>query len=149
MVSDASIASSTSLLTNVHNQGPVVLQVSSKCLFNGVTLFYINQSSTLVLREDIRHPGGLCCRLSVSITLLASCLPTKLNRVETDAATQIRRETSFTNEARNATKTAEFLANEPTLRKNVRIPKVYWNVTSDRVMTAEWVLRTTSFCFSV
>jgi aarF domain-containing kinase len=48
-------------------------------------------------------------------------------------------ETDFENEARNGEKMAEFVANEPRLRNRVYIPKVYHELSSKRVMTAEWI----------
>lgn len=59
-------------------------------------------------------------------------------------AAQLRRETDFINEAKNSERTAAYLADEPSLRNKVYVPKVHWEVTSSRVMTAEWV-----FLFSV
>lgn len=48
-------------------------------------------------------------------------------------------ETDFENEAKNGEQMAEFVANEPRLRNRVYIPKVYHELSSKRVMTAEWV----------
>lgn len=48
-------------------------------------------------------------------------------------------ETDFQNEARNADKMRELVLNEPRLRGRVYIPKVYHDLTSPRVMTAEWI----------
>ncbi|EXJ85547.1 Atypical/ABC1 protein kinase [Capronia coronata CBS 617.96] len=48
-------------------------------------------------------------------------------------------ECDFENEATNSKKMAEFVHGEPRLRNRVYIPKVYDDLTSKRVMTAEWV----------
>ena len=48
-------------------------------------------------------------------------------------------ETDFENEARNSEKMAQLVAGEPRLRNRVYIPKVYHDLTSTRVMTAEWI----------
>ncbi|KAJ4486702.1 ABC1 family-domain-containing protein [Lentinula edodes] len=51
----------------------------------------------------------------------------------------LRRELDFRLEAENAKQTAIFIASEPRLAKNVYIPKVYDELTTKRVMTAEWI----------
>ncbi|KAG6879184.1 hypothetical protein C0992_004542 [Termitomyces sp. T32_za158] len=51
----------------------------------------------------------------------------------------LRQELDFVNEANNARKTAEFVANEPRLADNVHIPRVYPEYSTKRVMTAEWI----------
>lgn len=48
-------------------------------------------------------------------------------------------ETDFQNEADNSTRMAKFVREEPRLRDRVYIPKVYRELSSKRVMTAEWV----------
>ena len=48
-------------------------------------------------------------------------------------------ETDFENEADNSERMAGFVANEPRLRGRVYIPKVYRELSSKRVMTAEWI----------
>lgn len=48
-------------------------------------------------------------------------------------------ETDFLNEANNAERMASFVASEPRLRNRVYIPKVYRDLTTRRVMTAEWI----------
>ena len=48
-------------------------------------------------------------------------------------------ETDFENEANNSERMAEFVASEPRLRDRVYIPKVYHDMSSRRVMTAEWI----------
>lgn len=48
-------------------------------------------------------------------------------------------ETDFTNEANNGEKMAALVASEPRLRGRVYIPKVYRELSSSRVMTAEWI----------
>ena len=48
-------------------------------------------------------------------------------------------ETDFENEARNSEKMAKLVGGEPRLRNRVYIPKVYHDLTSTRVMTAEWI----------
>ena len=48
-------------------------------------------------------------------------------------------ETDFENEARNSERMAELVAGESRLRGRVYIPKVYHDLSSRRVMTAEWI----------
>lgn len=48
-------------------------------------------------------------------------------------------ETDFENEATNSETMARLVAGEPRLRDRVYIPKVYRELTSRRVMTAEWI----------
>jgi aarF domain-containing kinase len=48
-------------------------------------------------------------------------------------------ECDFQNEAKNSRHMAECVANEPRLRDRVYIPKVYDELSSRRVMTAEWI----------
>ncbi|KLJ08863.1 aarF domain-containing kinase [Blastomyces silverae] len=48
-------------------------------------------------------------------------------------------ETDFENEADNAERMAKLIASEPRLRDRVYIPKVYRELSSRRVMTAEWI----------
>ncbi|RKO93464.1 ABC1 family-domain-containing protein, partial [Blyttiomyces helicus] len=50
----------------------------------------------------------------------------------------MRLETDFTNEARNAERAANHLKEEG-LEEEVYVPKVYWDLTTKRVMTAEWI----------
>jgi aarF domain-containing kinase len=58
-------------------------------------------------------------------------------------SSQMRLETSFTNEARNARRCAELLAQTPELRDDVYVPRVYGEdegcKESDRVMVMEWI----------
>lgn len=48
-------------------------------------------------------------------------------------------ETDFQNEADNAEKMRELVANEPRLSGRVYVPQVYRELSSKRVMTAEWI----------
>lgn len=48
-------------------------------------------------------------------------------------------ETDFENEADNSVRMAALVANEPRLRGRIYIPKVYRELSSKRVMTAEWI----------
>ncbi|KAK7894788.1 hypothetical protein LTR67_005527 [Exophiala xenobiotica] len=48
-------------------------------------------------------------------------------------------ECDFQNEAENSKRMAEFVKGEPRLRDRVYIPKVYDELTTKRVMTAEWI----------
>ena len=52
---------------------------------------------------------------------------------------RIMLETDFENEAKNSEKLAAFIGKEPRLRDRVYIPKVYHELSSKRVMTAEWI----------
>lgn len=49
----------------------------------------------------------------------------------------MRQEGNLRNEANNAMRTARYLADEPTLRDRVMVPKVYDQWTGESVMTAE------------
>ncbi|KAJ1982069.1 hypothetical protein H4R35_000462 [Dimargaris xerosporica] len=51
----------------------------------------------------------------------------------------VRQEVDFVNEAHNAELADSLLAQDPTLRETVYIPKVYWRYTCPTVMTAEWI----------
>lgn len=48
-------------------------------------------------------------------------------------------ETDFVNEADNAERMGRLVAGEPRLRDKVYVPKVYRDLSSARVMTAEWI----------
>ena len=48
-------------------------------------------------------------------------------------------ECDFQNEARNSERMAELVKSEPRLRDRVYIPRVYHELSSKRVMTAEWI----------
>lgn len=52
---------------------------------------------------------------------------------------RLQLETDFMNEADNSERMAKLVANEPRLRNKVYIPKVYRELSSKRVMTAEWI----------
>jgi len=58
-------------------------------------------------------------------------------------SSQMRLETSFKNEAKNARRCAELLAQTPELRDDVYVPRVYGAAEgceeSDRIMVMEWV----------
>lgn len=52
---------------------------------------------------------------------------------------RLQLETNFVNEADNAERMAKLIAGESRLRGRVYIPKVYRELSSERVMTAEWI----------
>jgi aarF domain-containing kinase len=52
---------------------------------------------------------------------------------------RLQLETNFVNEADNAERMAKLIAGESRLRGRVYIPKVYRDLSSERVMTAEWI----------
>ena len=52
---------------------------------------------------------------------------------------RLRLETNFYNEANNAEHMAKLIASEPRLRDRVYIPKVYRELSTERVMVAEWI----------
>ncbi|KAI9733407.1 MAG: hypothetical protein M1834_003491 [Cirrosporium novae-zelandiae] len=54
-------------------------------------------------------------------------------------AERLSLETDFENEANNSERMKAFIANEPRLRDRVYIPKIYKELSSKRVMTAEWI----------
>ncbi|KAK0187109.1 ABC1 family-domain-containing protein [Armillaria mellea] len=51
----------------------------------------------------------------------------------------LRQELDFLREADNANRTAALIASEPRLSDKVYIPKVYEDLTTKRIMTAEWI----------
>ncbi|KAI8851825.1 ABC1 family-domain-containing protein [Chytridium lagenaria] len=51
----------------------------------------------------------------------------------------IRQEVDFKNEARNAEKAAKNILEVPSLAARVYVPKVFWPLTTERIMTAEWI----------
>ena len=51
----------------------------------------------------------------------------------------LRRELDFRLEMINSTKTAEFVAKEPRLANKVYIPKVYPELTTKKILVAEWI----------
>ncbi|KAL5505080.1 hypothetical protein ACEPAH_7743 [Sanghuangporus vaninii] len=52
---------------------------------------------------------------------------------------RLRSETDFLNEAKNAELTAARVESDPSLRGRVYIPKVYHELSTRRIMTAEWI----------
>ena len=51
----------------------------------------------------------------------------------------LRQELDFVREANNARRTAEFVRAEPRLAENVYIPEVYTELSTKKIMTAEWI----------
>lgn len=51
----------------------------------------------------------------------------------------LRQELDFVKESQNARRTAEHIAQDPSLSDRVHIPKVYPEYTTKRVLTAEWI----------
>ncbi|KAJ7130795.1 ABC1 family-domain-containing protein [Mycena crocata] len=51
----------------------------------------------------------------------------------------LREELDFVREAQNAQRTAAFVAADPKLSKTVYIPRVFPELTTKRIMTAEWI----------
>ena len=54
-------------------------------------------------------------------------------------AERLQLETDFVNEADNSERMARLVASEPRLRGRVYVPKVYRELSSKRIMTAEWI----------
>ena len=52
---------------------------------------------------------------------------------------QVMLETDFENEARNAQQMADLVSKEPRLSGRVHIPETYTELSSKRIMTAEWI----------
>ncbi|KNF03178.1 Atypical/ABC1 protein kinase [Puccinia striiformis f. sp. tritici PST-78] len=52
---------------------------------------------------------------------------------------QIRKETDFINEARNSERTATLIAEDSLLKDKIYVPKVYWPLTTTRILTTEYV----------
>ena len=51
----------------------------------------------------------------------------------------IRQETDFINEARNGELCFKHIQEEPELRNRVYVPKIHWEYTTKRILTAEWI----------
>ncbi|KAH6571722.1 hypothetical protein BASA61_004584 [Batrachochytrium salamandrivorans] len=51
----------------------------------------------------------------------------------------LRQETDFINEGRNSERAAQAILQVPDLRSRVYVPKVYWDLTSRRILTCEWI----------
>lgn len=51
----------------------------------------------------------------------------------------IHQETDFINEAHNGEKCQEFIKNVPSLNATCHVPKIYWDLTTKRILTAEWI----------
>lgn len=51
----------------------------------------------------------------------------------------LRQEVDFINEGRNAEKAYQFILEDAQLREQCYVPKVYWDQTSKRVLTCEWI----------
>ncbi|KDE09314.1 ABC1 atypical protein kinase [Microbotryum lychnidis-dioicae p1A1 Lamole] len=58
--------------------------------------------------------------------------------VSREVTARMRLEVDLANEARNAEKTAAYLEKETSLKDKVLVPKVYWDWTSEAVMTADF-----------
>ncbi|KAH9456563.1 hypothetical protein Pst134EB_012763 [Puccinia striiformis f. sp. tritici] len=56
-----------------------------------------------------------------------------------DVSDQIRKETDFINEARNSERTATLIAEDSLLKDKIYVPKVYWPLTTTRILTTEYV----------
>lgn len=52
---------------------------------------------------------------------------------------RLHSETDFYSEVHNARQTSEFIASEPSLRGKVYVPRVYEELSTKRVMVAEWI----------
>jgi predicted unusual protein kinase regulating ubiquinone biosynthesis (AarF/ABC1/UbiB family) len=70
---------------------------------------------------------------------LSPCLPLNLGHdltlIVDEFGTKLFEEIDYLNEARNAEKFAANFRNEPT----VKVPKIYWRHTTNRVLTLEWI----------
>lgn len=51
----------------------------------------------------------------------------------------IRQETDFVNEAKNAEMAHKSLKEVESLRKTCYVPEVHWDLTTNRILTAEWI----------
>jgi predicted unusual protein kinase regulating ubiquinone biosynthesis (AarF/ABC1/UbiB family) len=98
-------------------------------------LFDMPSMLMAVITGNIADPSSVLC---VSCESKGSS-DTSANYV----SSQMRLETSFRNEANNARRCAELLAQTPELRDDIYIPKVYGAAEgyaeSDRIMVMEWV----------
>ncbi|KAI9021980.1 ABC1 family-domain-containing protein [Hyaloraphidium curvatum] len=54
-------------------------------------------------------------------------------------ADHLKRETDFTIEGRSSERALAELRKEPSLRNDVYVPTVHWDLTTKRIMTAEWI----------
>lgn len=78
------------------------------------------------------------CESTICIASLMAYLYAPPSTLISDVSEQMRHETDFIREANNAMRAAADIASEPKLRGRVIVPKVYWERTARRVMTAEW-----------
>jgi aarF domain-containing kinase len=78
--------------------------------------------------------------VGLSIHLSIFTKDVTLSKFNTDFITDhLRQELDFEREASNATRTSLLVANEPSLSEHVYIPHVYHDLTTKRIMTAEWI----------
>lgn len=85
--------------------------------------------------EDI----GLTSLLRILTQLYSYWFDIPLSTLIPFINSRILLETDFVNEADNAERMAELIAGESRLRGRVYIPRVYRELSSKRVMTAEWI----------
>lgn len=85
--------------------------------------------------EDI----GLTILLRILTQLYSYWFDIPLSTLIPFINSRILLETDFVNEADNAERMAELIAGESRLRGRVYIPRVYRELSSKRVMTAEWI----------
>lgn len=89
--------------------------------------------------HDIELMASVLCVSDLPFGVQCKQLTNRANYV----SDQMRKETSFKNEANNARRCAELLAQTPELRDSVYVPKVFGEAEgcreSDRIMVMEWV----------
>jgi len=83
------------------------------------------------------HFAFLLCRVVAKIYSLWFDLP--LYSLVPFVSERLMLETDFENEARNSETMRKLVANEPSLRGRVYVPTVYPELSSRRVLTAEWI----------
>ncbi|GFZ51505.1 hypothetical protein JCM24511_09272 [Saitozyma sp. JCM 24511] len=126
----------TGKVVAVKVQKPAIRKQMEWDLFSYRTLMWLTEKLfDMPMYFVYVHPSPL---RSSCVILVAS------NWISADyVSSQMRLETSFTNEARNARRCAELLAQTPELRDDVYVPRVYGEdegcKESDRVMVMEWI----------
>lgn len=77
--------------------------------------------------------------MCVSLPFLISLSSSSITLLSVQICERLYSETDFYSEAHNAKKTAEFVASEPSLRGKVHVPLVYDELSTRRILVAEWI----------
>ncbi|KEQ95159.1 hypothetical protein AUEXF2481DRAFT_47130 [Aureobasidium subglaciale EXF-2481] len=90
-------------------------------------------------REIERQVGWDLWTFKVVSKIYTWCFDIPLYSLVPYISERLMLETDFLNEANNANEMRDLVQNEPRLRGKVYIPQVYRELSSRRVMTAEWI----------